>query len=405
MNIAATNARQHIYEFDLIRTITALTVVGVHVMAFTAWVYASPMETTTHYAVLDSIHWTRNIFLFITAFVLTYVYYGRPFSLGRFWIKRGIGVLVPYIVWSVAYSWHNNPGQDPATFAHTAVLDIVTGNASYQLYYIMLTLQMYIALPVFFAIMKRIARHPWVALTISFAAEMVFSYWSYQYLQQGPLNSTSTGQFLMAFQDRFLLTYQFYILLGGLGALYMNQARGFLLSHGKMVIGTFVVGLAIALGTYIYQVEVYRASLDLASFVIQPAMTLYSVGVIVFLCWLAAVWVSRSREGGRPPAYRFWHLLSDASFGIYLVQAFVLDVILLQVLPQMPAYLPGGLRVFLSWALSALSSALITIVLLQIPVASRLVGRPARWHVSRSSIAAEQGLANRLPRDKVQVER
>src|SRR5690348_16396269 len=41
---------------------------------------------------------------------------------------------------------------------------------------------------------------------------------------------------------------------------------------------------------------------------------------------------------GHPRGYRFWHTLSDASFGIYLVHVFILTALLQWVVPFMPEY-------------------------------------------------------------------
>src|SRR5438552_14169167 len=89
-------------------------------------------------------HFTREVLIFVTAFALVYVYYRKPFATRRFWARRSIGVLLPYCIWSVVYVWVNIPGQSPATFIKTAIVDILTGNASYKLYYILCTLQLFL---------------------------------------------------------------------------------------------------------------------------------------------------------------------------------------------------------------------------------------------------------------------
>lgn len=389
----------HIYELDPLRSLTALAVVAVHVLFFTSGFYSNAAATTIQFGLLDTVHWTRDVFLAITAFVLTYVYYGRPFSARSFWSKRSLGVLLPYVLWSLAYSWANNPVHEPVAFAKTAFVQILTGTASYQLYYILLTLQIYIVLPLFLALLKRIARHPWRALAISFALELVTMHVLFQYLQQGPLASSSLGQSLFAFANGFLLTYQFYVILGGLGALYMDRVRAFLSSHGKWAIGAFVFGLGVALADYAFEIWVHHMSPVLASAVLQPVIIIYSLGVIVFLYWLGWVWASRAKPGKEPPGYGFWHLLSDATFGIYLVQAFVLTAVFTWVFPKMPNAWPTGLRVLMIWVLTAGGSAFITIVFLNLPIASRLVGRPSRWPRRERATALQQGLSNRIPHE------
>ncbi len=392
-------ARPHIYEFDLLRSLTAVTVVAVHTLGFTYWLYPNGNGVDVHYAVLDTIHWTRYIFLFITAFVLTYVYYGRPFSAGRFWWKRAMGVLLPYAMWSIAYTWTSNHApHEPLAFARVALLDIVTGNASYQLYYILLTLQMYLIFPLFLWLLKRIAQHPWWALGTSFVLELVFTYISYQYIQQGPFAASPLGSVMNDWQNRFLLTYQFYVILGGIAALHAERLREILLSHGKAVVATFIVGLVLAVGSYALMVRDNHTDPSLASATIQPVATIYSFAVIVFLCWLGALWARRAVGNAKPRAYQFWHLLSDGSFGIYLVHAFILTYVFINVLSKMPDAWPPGLRIFLCWLITASSAVLFSVVILYIPVASHLVGRPVQWHFPRRT-ATPRASGSPLPRE------
>src|SRR5947209_15825242 len=142
-------ARPYIYELDPLRAVTALTVIAVHVLAFTLFLNHTTKGVQVQNGIITSVHFTREAFMFITALALTYVYFGRPFSGKRFWAKRSIGVLLPYCLWSIAYTWVNASQHSPAAFAKLVVFNILTGNASYQLYYILLTIQFYLILPLF----------------------------------------------------------------------------------------------------------------------------------------------------------------------------------------------------------------------------------------------------------------
>ena len=373
-------ARPYIYELDLMRPVTAVTVVAVHVLAFTQFLNHTTTGLQVQNGIITSVHFTRDVFMFITALALTYVYFGRPFSGKRFWAKRSIGILVPYCIWSIAYTWVNTSQHSPAAFAELALFNILTGNASYQLYYILLTIQLYLVLPLFLLFLKHIKQHPWRALSISFALQVLLMYLDYRYLQQGSLASSGVWQIVAVSQGSFLLTYQFYFILGGLAALSLQQARAFVLRHGKWIVGGFVLALAAVWVHFLLQVDVYHESLSYATSVLQPIMVFYSPVVIVLLCWLACRWASRTNQQEHPKGYRFWHILSDASFGIYLVHVFILTALLQWVVPFMPEAWPVALRVFLTWFLTAGGAAGISILLMKTPVLSHLVGRSAHWH-------------------------
>src|SRR6266566_2021403 len=310
--------RPYIYELDLMRPVTAVTVVAVHVLAFTQFLNHTTTGVQVQNGIITSVHFTRDVFMFITALALTYVYLGRPFSGKRFWAKRSIGILVPYCIWSIAYTWVNTSQHSPAAFAKLALFNILTGNASYQLYYI----------------------------------------------------------------------------LGGLAALSLQQERAFLLRYGKWIVGGFVLALAALWVHFLLQVDVYHEALSYATSVLQPVMVFYSPVVIMLLCWLACRWASRTDRQGHPKGYRFWRILSDASFGIYLVHVFILTALLQWVVPFMPEAWPVALRVFLTWFLTAGGAAAISILLMKTPVLSHLVGRSAHWHSPKEANTLQEWFSN-----------
>src|SRR3989440_10131011 len=199
--------RPYIYELDPLRAVTAVAVIAVHVLSGTMTLNHTQTGIQVQNGIFTSVHFTREIFMFITALALAYVYYGRPFEASRFWAKRSIGVLLPYCIWSIAYTWVNTSQHAPGAFAKLALFNILTGNASYQLYYILLAIQLYLVLPLFLLILKHLQKHPWRALLISFALQVLLMYVDYRYLQQGTLASSGVWQVVAAYQDRFLLTY------------------------------------------------------------------------------------------------------------------------------------------------------------------------------------------------------
>lgn len=396
--------RPYIYELDLMRPVTAVTVVAVHVLSGTAMLNHTQAAMQVQSGIFISVHMTREVFMFITALALTYVYFGRPFSGKQFWAKRSIGVLLPYCIWSIAYTWVNTSQHSPGAFAKLTLFNILTGNASYQLYYILLTLQLYLVLPLFLLFLKHIKQHPWRALSISFALQVLLMYADYRYLQQGTLASSGVWQVVAAYQDRFLLTYQFYFILGGLAALSLQQERAFVLRYGKWIVSGFVLALAALWVHFLLQVDVYHESLYYATSVLQPMMTFYSPAIIMLLCWLACRWASRTDQQGHPKGYRFWRILSDASFGIYLVHVFILTALLQWGVPLMPEAWPVALRVFLTWFLTAGGAAAITILLMKTPVLSYLVGRSTHGHSPKEANALQEWFSNPFHRSQ-EVER
>ncbi|EFH86038.1 acyltransferase family protein [Ktedonobacter racemifer] len=377
-----TARKPHVYELDPLRAITALVVVAVHVVSFTAFLNTSTMGVQLQNAVLSSLHFTRALFMFVTAFAMTYVYYdrfaqGQSFSLIQFWKKRGIGVLLPYCLWSIVYVWVNKHPQSLLQLLQESPGAILTGSASFQLYYILLTIQFYLLLPLFLWFLKQVRAYPWQVLGVSFLLQVLVFALDFGYIQIGTLNQVDPWHTLWLYQERIALMYQFYFVLGGITALHFQSIRAFLLRHGRWIVCGMLLALGMLWLIFYAQIQLLHEEMGLAVSVLQPIMVPYSGAIIVGAFWLACRWANpaRRRPGERPRWYALWHMLSDASFGVYLIHALILAATMNWFVPHMPAFWPVALRVFLAWAFTAGSSALISIAFTQTPVFSRLVGR------------------------------
>jgi hypothetical protein len=379
--------QSHLYELDVVRGVTALAVVGVHVTAFTIILANTPADQLLQNAAVSALHFTREIFIAITAFVMVYVYAGRPFSAKTFWRKRGIGVLIPYVVWSVFYDVVTKPALPPLQWLLRIVGEILVGGASFQLYYILLTLEFYLVLPWFLSFMARAGKRPWRLLGISFAVQVVVLALDYHFVQSGPLSTGALGQNLLAGQDRFLPLYQLYMVAGGLAAMYRTQVQAFLRAHGAWMFAALALALALLWGNLVYQADVTHAGMTYGIAVFQPAMAVYGLAVSAFLYWVTSRWAA-SRAPGPPRGHQFWLVLSNASFGIYLMHAYLLDLALKYLVPHLPGHGPAALQVGLVWALVAGGTVALCVLWLYVPGLSRLIGRPcalrpdfavARW--------------------------
>ncbi|GHO46119.1 acyltransferase [Ktedonospora formicarum] len=377
-------SRPHIYELDPLRAVTALIVVAVHTLYFTLQLNTNEVGMEVQSETLITVHFTRSLFMFVTAFAMVYVYYdrfveGKGFSYGQFLKKRGIGVLLPYCIWSIIYVLVNTPPTSVSQFAQTSVVAILTGNASFQLYYILLTLQFYLLLPVFLWFLSKVKRHPLPTLLISFAIQVLVFYLDYHYIQAGPLAQVEPWHTFSIYREKIVLMYQFYFVLGGFTALYFQPVRAFLLRHGVWILYGMLVALAILWVDFLVQIHVIHEVMAHAISVIQPIMVIYSTVITLGFFWLACRWTRcTEQQRARPRGYHIWHLLSNASFGVYLVHALFLVAALRWLIPVMPQGWPVALRVFLTWFFTAGCSMLVSIILNKTPVLSRLVGRAAR---------------------------
>lgn len=368
----ASRARPHLDELDRLRILTALSVVAVHVVAYSTFLDRTTLALQVQNGFVTLFHFTREVFMFVTALALVYVYYGKPFSAARFWKRRSVGVLVPYICWTVVYVWVNPHPASPLPLAGTLAWDLLTGSASYQLYYILLTLEFYLLFPWFLAFLRRVERYPWRVLGISFALEVALLYAGQHALGLLHLPAQGIG-FVGGLLDRFVLAYQFYFVLGAFVALHLDEVRAFLLRHGAWVVGASAAGLVELELRYAVMVEIEHAPLESAVAVLQPIMAFYSLAVIAFLYWLTYRRSLATRATASLRGRRIWRRLSDASFGVYLVHPLILGPLLAAI--HSLASWPVAVLVASAWLVTAAASIGFTVLLLHIPLLSRLVGR------------------------------
>lgn len=366
--------KPHLSELDRLRIITALSVVAVHTLGNSTFLDPTLGALTAQNAAVTALHFTREVFMFVTALALVYVYYGKPFDTRRFWWKRAVGVLLPYSLWTLLYVVINTRPTSAGGFIRTSLIDLVTGNASYQLYYILLTLEFYILFPWFLRLLPRLARHMWVTLGVSFAIEVAILVFDHQILPSLPLSSGARA-FVYPFLDRFVLVYQFYFVLGAFAALHLPTIKAFLMRHGGWMIAAGALALLALEGNFLVQVLALRIPMSDAVAVLQPMMAPYSLGAIAFMYWLSLTIAQSDARRGARRAGRVWHELSDAAFGVYLVHPIILGATMAVVTPRIRTMLPVGVTVAIAWTITAAGSVLVTIALLKLPVLSRLVGR------------------------------
>ncbi len=396
-----TQRKPHLDELDRLRIITALSVVAVHALAFTSPFDHTSLALLTQNGFITAFHFTREVFMFVTALALVYVYGGRPLDTRRFWRRRAVGVLLPYAAWSLIYQVATNHATNALDFLKTLAFNLVTGSASYQLYYILLTIEFYLLLPWFLAWLPRLARHPWVTLGSSFALEVVILFALHDVLPKAPLPGPVIENIALFF-DRFAPAYQLYFVMGGLAALNLERFRAFLLRHGAWMVVVGALGLAILEGHYLVDTLARHIAPGAAISVLQPAMAPYSLGAIAFLYW-ATLWATeRARKRDAQRTRRVWSALSDTAFGVYLVHALILTAVMDDVAPHLASW-PVVASVTLVWVLTAGASVGVTLILLRIPVVSRLMGRerPApEWLRTRLRLmtgTARNMIAARLP--------
>lgn len=316
---AAPRSRPHIIAFDMIRLIIMVFVVSVHTLSF-----AGGRVTTSIGAVTTVFHTSRELFLLLTALVLTYNYGHRPLQAGRFLRRRFWLVLPAYITWTAIY--YAADGHGRGAFPGAFLKDLLNAGARYHLYFLLVSMQIYVLFPLIRWVLKKTGRyHAWL-----FIAALAFQAWLSVGLHYkiGRHGNGLLAQFLNgAGLGYWVDTYILYVVAGALAGWHFEQlcafTRRYLRSWWR-VSAVAALGVAAGISVYFIEIEVYGATPNNASAVFQPVVLFEALAFGWALLGAGLLWSDRGA-----PFRKFAAAGSASSFGIYLAHPFVLQVFLL----------------------------------------------------------------------------
>jgi peptidoglycan/LPS O-acetylase OafA/YrhL len=308
--VTAKPHSDHLHYVDLVRVLTVGLVIGVHVLL-------SGQVTPTDQlgAAVIVLHVSRNVFLLLMAFVLVYSTGRRKVHWPKFWRRRFLFIVVPYVVWTVVYFW-----ADPGTFATLAATArefgyaLLTGSARYQLYFLLVSMQIYLIVPLIQALLRLTQGRHRLILAGCAAFQLLFSLAVQQQWSAGPL----TGW--LQSPDALLPSYLGYILAGAIAAWHREDLVEATLRHIRLVFGGCAAAVALAIGVYLVQVFLAGQAPLVAAGEFQPVVAVESVAIAWAFLAAGLLWQQRGLPGRRLVAAG-----SDASFGIYLVHPLVLQ--------------------------------------------------------------------------------
>jgi acyltransferase-like protein len=92
-------SRGHVPSADVVRVLTFACVIAVHTLSTT-----HRLDDPRADGLVMALHFTREAFFVLTAFVLMHRYSAAPPRTGGFWRRRFLLVGVPYVAWSAVYT-------------------------------------------------------------------------------------------------------------------------------------------------------------------------------------------------------------------------------------------------------------------------------------------------------------
>ena len=366
----ADDSRPHLAQLDALRLAPMMGVISTHVLLYTA-----PGTSRGAGALLMVLHVNRELFFFVSAFVLAYSTGAvqQRFDVARFWRRRYPLVVAPYIAWTLIYwllvSELQAPGIAPAP--QSLLEDLATGWL--QLYFLLVTMQIYLVFPLLTWLVRKTRGYHWLVLLVSGGLQVGLD-WVFQY-RPGLIPGPIFGAALWA-QDE-VTSYQFYVVAGVVAAAHWRQLVEFARVRRRQVV---VAGLlTLGAGELVYVWNLYAGYLPSgASADLQPAVLPLVLAALAVL-WCAADWLVEtvSQDTGLWQAVRRG---ADHSFGVFLAHMVPL-ALLLQ--PGVEALLqPRGMTweqiALLRLGLTAVLALSLVAALRRTPLSLPLTGRP--WH-------------------------
>ncbi|MBO0871176.1 MAG: acyltransferase, partial [Micromonosporaceae bacterium] len=346
---------------------------------------ANPVQNVASNAVVNTLHYTRQGFFFISALVLVHSVrhragLGAPSrgALGRAsQMRRRVSVLgVPYLVWSTFYAvlglitayslWAAK------RLPWTWFVGLVQGTDGYHMYFLLVSVEFAVVFPLFMWLLNATRGHHAALLVVSGSLELatmaVFHYW-YQ----------PDGWWRALAGESSLTAYQFWVLLGGVAALHLDRMHRFLVAHRLLVGGAFGAVLLAVTAWYFAGVAA-GAEPEFAGRSLQPVtvpLALAAIGAIYLVSVWIAGWVERGNGQGRDRPRRMLVVGTYLSFGIFLSHPAILTGLLI-----LQRRLPGGqawhpvLATTLIGLLDLVLSVAVALALSRTPWSKALIGRP-----------------------------
>lgn len=383
----AARPRRHLFQIDLVRALTVIGVISVHSTFFT-----NPASSLGAGGAIMLLHYTREAFLFMTGFVLFYTYYPQTLTVGSFWKRRFTPIGIPYVVWSAIYVYagmHPNGAEIGLYFSRLGWA-LIEGTAWYHLYYLLITMQVYLLFPLFKPMIKRTWAYHRYVFAASFVLEVLL-----MALYQYHLPTTGFWGDVLAFRGMEFFTYQFYLVTGALAAVHMDDINRWIRAHYPHITAGLISLATVAVFWYLTAALVYGQPVIIASSVLQPIMVPYCLAMIFGLYSLGLKWAAGPRRG---IVSRLIDGFSRHSFGIYLIHPLVLYLLMRHVEQWWAGWVPF-LRTPFTVAMVATLSYLAVSFISLTPVSLYIVGRkPERWRLfgwaearAPLAMAGEQG--------------
>lgn len=336
--------RKHLDEIQFARAIAIFAVLAVHASS-------TGVGFTEHTSAAFSIYTFFNYagklgtptFIFLSSFILFYTYYHRDLTMKlfkNFYKKRMLYILVPYLVFSLFYfgiSSYMNAQVGVPFVPSEALLNFVVaffnGDAYFHLYFVYVSVQLYLMFPLILYLFKRFAFVRRFAIPIGIAIQWAWVIANSEIFQIVQKGSISLSYFMFYFFGAFL-------------GVYYERISGWILDWRRSLPGLAAIFAAYFFMIFFYVRINYLTLTGQESFSSRLHEFAWSTHAFTAAASLF-IFVHLMRFWKIPRIKRFLTEVGTVSFGFYLIHPLFL-LILRQMLPS------GEALIFHSWQLATM---------------------------------------------------
>jgi peptidoglycan/LPS O-acetylase OafA/YrhL len=301
--------RRRLDQVDAMRPVKQAGVVSTHSVLY----FAPAAASVGSGAALLLLHVSREGFFFISACMLTYAYMGLHLKdwagLRRFYRRRIVSVLIPYVCWTVIYFFYLMPTSHYRSL--TSALGHLASMAEtgyYQLYFLVVIMQFYLVFPLVLMLLRWTRGHHGLVIAVAAAAQVAISVGMHWHLVP-PL--------MVKYGQEDALSYVLYLVGGSVVAFHLDEVHAWVCRHARLIIALTVASALAAEGIYFLAQHGVTTVLGSGSDPFQPSVIPFNIGAIT--CgYLAGVALVRPWRSRRTKA--LVRVGSDDAYGIYLAQ-------------------------------------------------------------------------------------
>jgi surface polysaccharide O-acyltransferase-like enzyme len=340
---------KRIYEVDFLRAIAFFTVVLQHVIG----AYGSRPSIQLSESVFLGLVFVLSkfavpMFVFLSGMSLFYTY-SQGLKISEFFSKRIKSILLPYIAWTLFYSYFARFGlPHKGDFALVAyrftdhgfmaevLRNLTFGMSYYHMWFVVMIFQFYLLFPLLLRVSRwiigfsspRLNSRVLIGVNLLWLGLLVVKTYVLPFVSL-PVQNNQVFQFLMAWSDREFIYYFGYFTLGAQAGLGVDRWRAWI----KNLSPSLWLGLGICYLIVCWEMlaHISNSHLDfMVAFTLKPEVALLCFGELLLLYRLSLKIPVFSLQA------KLLKITSRYSFGAYFIHALMLQIVCLEVVDKLP---------------------------------------------------------------------